>query len=71
VFTVRRGTVSVEDGPSQVAAFDDGLYFNVGPMRISHHHRTTLAYCCELQVPVEVFVADSDSAYCIKQGRPR
>ena len=32
-------------------------------MRISHHHHTTLAYCRELQVPVEVFVADSDSAY--------
>jgi monoamine oxidase len=63
VFTVRRGTVSEEDGPSQTAAFDDGLYFNAGPMRISHHHRTTLAYCSELQVPVEVFVADSDSAY--------
>ena len=63
VFTVRRGTVSEEDGSSQTAAFDDGLYFNAGPMRISHHHRTTLAYCEELQVPVEVFVADSESAY--------
>src|SRR5688500_8610102 len=41
VFTVRRGTVSEEDGPTQTAAFDDGLYFNAGPMRISHHHRTT------------------------------
>jgi monoamine oxidase len=63
VFTVRRGTVSEEDGPGQTAAFDDDVYFNAGPMRISHHHRTTLAYCRELQVPVEVFVADSDSAY--------
>ena len=63
VFTVRRGTVSEEDGPQQTAAFDEGLYFNAGPMRISHHHRTTLAYCRELQVPVEVFVADSDAAY--------
>src|SRR5918996_103137 len=32
-------------------------------MRISHHHQTTLAYCRELHVPVEVFVADSESAY--------
>jgi monoamine oxidase len=63
VFTVRRGTVSEEDGPGQTAAFDDGHYFNAGPMRISHHHRTTLAYCQELRVPVEVFVADSESAY--------
>jgi monoamine oxidase len=63
VFTVRRGTVSEEEGSAQTAAFDDGLYFNAGPMRISHHHHTTLAYCRELQVPVEVFVADSESAY--------
>jgi monoamine oxidase len=63
VFTVRRGTVSEEDGPGLTAAFDDGLYFNAGPMRISHHHRTTLSYCQELRVPVEVFVADSESAY--------
>ena len=63
VFTVRRGTVSEEDDPGQTAAFDDGLYFNAGPMRISHHHHTTLAYCRELQVPVEVFVADSDAGY--------
>ena len=63
VFTVRRGTVSDEDGPAQTAAFDDGLYFNAGPMRISHHHHTTLEYCRELQVPVEVFVADSESAF--------
>ena len=63
VFTVRRGTVSEEDGPGQTAAFDEGLYFNAGPMRISHHHTTTLAYCRELQVPVEVFVVDTDSAY--------
>src|SRR5262245_25196751 len=63
VFTIRRGTVSEEDGPGQTAAFDEGLYFNAGPMRISHHHHTTLAYCQELQVPVEVFVADAESAY--------
>jgi monoamine oxidase len=63
VFTVRRGTLSEEDGPRQTAALDDGLYFNAGPMRISHHHRTTLAYCRELQVPLEVFVPDSESAY--------
>ena len=49
VFTVRRGTASEETGPTQTAAFDDGLYFNAGPMRISHHHHTTLgtAASCE------------------------
>jgi monoamine oxidase len=63
VFTVRRGTVSEEDGPAQTAEFDEGQYFNAGPMRISHHHHTTLAYCRELQVPTEVFVPDCESAY--------
>src|SRR5688572_12925075 len=71
VFTVRRGTVSEEDGSAQTAAFDEGLYFNAGPMRISHHHHTTLAYCRELQVPVEVFVADADSAYLYQTRSPR
>ena len=70
VFTVRRGTVSEEDGPGQTAAFDDGLYFNAGPMRISHHHHTTLAYCRELQVPTEVFVPDCESAYVAQTRGP-
>ena len=63
VFTVRRGTVSEEEGSTQTAAFDDGQYFNAGPMRISHHHHLTLAYCRELRVPVETFVVESESAY--------
>src|SRR5688500_5364420 len=70
VFTVRRGTVSEEDGPGQTAAFDEGLYFNAGPMRISHHHHTTLAYCRELQVPIEVFVPDCESAYLAQTRGP-
>ena len=61
--TVRRGTVSEEDGPRQVAAFDEGLYYNPGPMRIPHHHQITLGYCRELGVPIEVFVNDNEAAY--------
>src|SRR5687768_6969263 len=56
VHTVRRSTISEEDGPAQTAAFDQEQYFNAGPMRISHHHHTTLSYCRELQVATEVFV---------------
>jgi monoamine oxidase len=63
VFTVRRGTTSEEDGPTQTAAFDQGQYFNAGPMRISHHHHMTLSYCRELEVATEVFVPDCESAY--------
>ena len=69
-FTVRSGAVSEEDGPGQTAAFDEGLYFNAGPMRIPHHHGTTLGYCRELQVPTEVFVVDSESAYLSQTRGP-
>ena len=48
--TVRRGTISEEDGPPQTCAFDEGQYFNCGAMRIPYHHTTTLAYCRELGV---------------------
>jgi monoamine oxidase len=67
-YTVRRGTVSEEDGPRQVASFDEGLYFNAGPMRIAHHHTTTLNYCRELQVPVETFCISCDSTYLYQQN---
>ena len=69
-FTVRRGTVSEEDGPPQTAALDDGLYLNAGPMRIPYHHQTTLGYCRELQVPTEVFVPDCESAYLYRTSGP-
>src|SRR6185503_17324861 len=51
--TIRRGTVSEEAGSGEVCAFDEGLYYNPGPMRIPHHHQITLGYCRELGVPVE------------------
>jgi monoamine oxidase len=70
VFTVRRGTVSEENAPGQTATFDEGQYFNAGPMRISHHHHTTLAYCRELQVATEVFVPDCESAYLAQTRGP-
>ena len=69
-FSVRRGTRSEEDGAEQIAALDEGLYFNAGPMRISHHHHTTLAYCRELQVATEVFVPDCESAYLAQTRGP-
>lgn len=67
VHTIRRGTVSEEEGPSQVAAFDEGLYFNCGAMRIPHHHRTTFEYCRELNVPVEVFCITCDGSFFYQQ----
>lgn len=69
-FTVRRGTVSEEDGSTQTATFDQGQYFNAGPMRISHHHHATLGYCRELNVAVEIFVPDCESAYLAQTRGP-
>lgn len=61
--TIRRGTVSEEDGPQQTCAYDAGQYFNCGAMRIAYHHSTTLAYCRELGVPVETFALLSEAAF--------
>jgi monoamine oxidase len=67
--TVRKGTVSEEDSlaSAQVCAFDDGMYFNPGPMRIPHHHASTLGYCRELGVPVEVLTSDDNEAAYVYQ----
>jgi len=67
VFTVRRGTVSEEDGPAQVCAFDEGLYYNPGAMRIPHHHGLTLEYCRELGVPIEPFINHCDGTFLYQQ----
>jgi monoamine oxidase len=63
VLTVRRGTVSEEDGPAQVCAFDEGLYYNPGAMRIPHHHSLTLEYCRELGVAIEPFINHCDGTF--------
>jgi monoamine oxidase len=61
--TVRRGFESEERGSSQTAEFDEGLFFNAGPMRIPHHHQVTLAYLREFNLPIEVFVDDNANAF--------
>lgn len=67
-WTVRAGSVSVDTrGRRQEAAFADGRYFNAGPARIAQHH-TTLDYCRELGVAVEVFVNDNVDAFVEADG---
>jgi monoamine oxidase len=62
-WTVRNGTEERElQGETQVAQFDEGLYFNAGPARIAQNH-VTLDYCRELGVPVEVFTNENAAAY--------
>ena len=69
--TIRRGTITEEDGSTQVCTFDEGQYFNPGAMRIPHHHQTTLGYCRELGVPIEAFINYCDSTYLYQQRAGR
>jgi monoamine oxidase len=67
-WTVRGGDVGVDTaGRRQEATFADGRYFNAGPARIAQHH-TTIDYCRELGVAIEVFVNDNVDAFVEGEG---
>ncbi|HZZ58257.1 MAG TPA: FAD-dependent oxidoreductase, partial [Opitutaceae bacterium] len=71
-WTVRRGTVEAELGrPPQTCRFDPGLFMNAGPMRISHTHSTSLAYCRELGVPLIPFPMVNEACYVYAPGFKR
>jgi len=61
--TARRGDVITElvggKQVSQECRFDEGLYLNLGPGRLPHHHRRVLRYCRELGVALEPYVAET------------
>ena len=68
-WTVRAGTRETEvGGPGQIAGFPEGFYMNAGPARIPGHHTTTLGYCKEFGVPIEVFNNVNESAYYFVKG---
>ena len=71
-WTVRRSTEETELGnPRQVCAFDEGHFLNAGPMRIPHHHTTTLGYCREFGIPLTVFTNFNEAAYVVRTGQPK
>ena len=71
-WTVRGGDRETEvGGAEQTAHFAEGAYMNPGPARIPGHHTTTLNYCQELGVAVEVFNNVNESAYYLVKGLPR
>jgi len=71
-WTVRRGTEETEIGnPKQVCNFDEGLFYNAGPMRIAHHHTTTLGYCREFGIPLTIFTNFNEGAYVVRNGFPK
>ena len=71
-WTVRGGDSQTEvDGPDQTARFADGQYMNPGPARIPGHHTTTLNYCQEMGVPIEVFNNVNEAAYYLVKDLPK
>lgn len=71
-WTVRGGDEETEIGnPRQVCAFDEGHYLNAGPMRIPHHHTTTLGYCREFDLPLTTFTNYNEGAYIVRRGHPK
>ena len=71
-WTIRRGTEETEIGnPRQVCTFDEGHFLNAGPMRIAHHHTTTLGYCRELGIPLTIFSNFNEGAYIVRAGYPK
>ena len=62
--TARRGSTILEDSPEhgktvQECQFDDGLYLNLGPGRLTYHHSRMLGYCQKLNVELEPYIANS------------
>lgn len=69
--TVRPGTVvSDTRGGRQESRLAEGRWFNAGPARIAQHH-TTMQYCRELGVPLEVFVNENADSFLEVRGEVR
>jgi monoamine oxidase len=68
-WTIRRGTEHTEiNGERQTCTFDEGQYVNVGAWRIPYTHTGVLNYCKELNVPLEIFLNETDGAYFFYEG---
>jgi monoamine oxidase len=69
--TARAGVTEKDvDGVETRCTFDEGHYFNPGPMRIPYHHRVTLDYCREFGVPLEVFNNANEAGYYYAENIP-
>lgn len=63
-WTIRGGDQFTElGGERQVCEFDQGLYINPGPWRISHNHHAIMDYCRRLKVAVEPFIEVNYNGY--------
>ncbi len=71
-WTVRAGATETEiGGETQVCRFTNGNSLNLGPMRIPHHHATTLDYCREFGLPLVPFTNFNQAAFVHRTGQPR
>jgi monoamine oxidase len=69
-WTARGGTTETSlTGFTQECRFDEDLYMNVGPARIPQHH-TTLEYCRELGVAIEVFTNANAQGWYYNEASP-
>jgi monoamine oxidase len=61
--TIRGGDVVQElNGTQQHCDWDEGLYFNSGPSRISSQHKRVLSYCRQFNIPLEVQITTNRAA---------
>ncbi|MEQ8206328.1 MAG: FAD-dependent oxidoreductase [Woeseia sp.] len=61
--TIRKGDVVQElNGVTQTCEWEEGLYFNAGPSRISSQHWRVLNYCRQFSVPLEVQITTNRAA---------
>lgn len=62
--TARHGKVIEELGhEKQTCDFDEGQYLNMGPMRIPAHHKSTLYYTKEFNIPLETYINYNEDAW--------
>ena len=67
-WTVRGGDkIEMNGEETQTASFSDGIYFNAGPARIPSFHQGLLGYAKKFNVPLEVEVNSSRSAYIMAE----
>lgn len=63
-WSLRGGDTYTElGGATQKVGYSQGNYFNPGPWRIPHHHRTLLHYCKTFGVALEPFIQMNHNAY--------
>jgi monoamine oxidase len=67
--TARRGfTLTEITGETQRCMFDEGQFLNHGPWRIPYHHRSTLHYTKEFNVPLMIMVNENDAAWVMYEN---